>query len=49
MINFMNNFKKIFLTIFIIAFFNQSNSFAETVKEVEVVGNERISSEISLS
>ena len=41
----MSKLKKIFFIFVVFFFFHESNSFSEVIKKVEVVGNERISSE----
>ena len=45
MINFMLNYKKIFVSIILFLTFLNPNSYAEVVEKVEIKGNERISVE----
>ena len=41
----MQNFKKIFVSIFLLLSFLNANSYSEVVKKIEIIGNERISNE----
>ena len=41
----MKNFKKIFVSVALLLFFLNANSYSEVVNKVEIIGNERISKE----
>ena len=47
-IDFMPNFKKIFIIAVLFFTFIGANSYSEVVKKIEIKGNERISSETIL-
>ncbi len=44
-VNFMTFLKKIFISITLFLFFFNTNSYSEIINKIEVVGNERISTE----
>ena len=44
-IDFMEDFKKLFIFTVLISYLFWRNSYSEVVKKIEVKGNERISSE----